>query len=35
MTEFEAATLTYQYAGLWVAGSVGPLNVCLSGLGFG
>ena len=35
MTEFEAATLAYQYAGLWVAAVSGSLNVCLSDLGFG
>ena len=33
MTEFEAATLAYQYAGLWVAGSVGFAQCLLIGLG--
>ena len=33
MTEFEAATLTYQYAGLWVAGSVGAAQCLLIGFG--
>ncbi len=33
MTEFEAATLVYQYAGLWVAGSVGAAQCLLIGFG--
>ena len=33
MTEFEAATLAYQYAGLWVASSVGVAQCLLIGLG--
>ena len=33
MTEFEAATLAYQYAGLWVAGSVGAAQCLLIGFG--
>ena len=35
MTEFEAATLAYQYAGLWVASSVGVAQCLLIGLGLG
>ena len=33
MTEFEAATLAYRYAGLWVAGSVGAAQCLLIGFG--
>ena len=33
MTEFEAATLAYQYAGVWVAGSVGAAQCLLIGFG--
>ena len=33
MTEFESATLAYQYAGLWVAGSVGAAQCLLIGFG--
>ena len=33
MTEFEATTLTYQYAGLWVSGGVGATQCLLIGFG--